>query len=201
MHWGNALEPRTSAVRTSGNFEALELGIPGPLLIIPRRFGDGRGFFLETWSERDFEALGVGERFVQDNHSCSSAAGTVRGMHFQLPPRAQAKLVRVLRGAVLDVVVDLRRGSPTYGRHAAVELSAANARQIYVPAGFAHGFCTIEPDTEVAYKASDYYDPGLERGLAWDDPDLALPWPAGAARAVLSDKDRRQPRLSDIEAA
>ncbi len=173
------------------------MGIPGPLLIVPRVFRDGRGFFLETWSERDLAALGVAERFVQDSQSLSAAAGTVRGMHFQLPPRAQAKLVRVLRGAVLDVVVDLRRGSPTYGRHAAVGLSAADARQVYVPAGFAHGFCTLEPGTEVAYKASEYYDPGLERGVAWDDPDLALPWPVAAGRAVLSDKDRKLPRLRD----
>jgi dTDP-4-dehydrorhamnose 3,5-epimerase len=135
---------------------------------------------------------------VQDNHSFSAAVGTIRGMHFQLPPRAQAKLVRVLRGAVLDVVVDLQRGSSTYGRHAAIELSAANAQQVFVPAGFAHGFCTLEPGTEVAYKASDYYDAGLERGLAWDDPDLVLPWPVTADRAVLSDKDRRQPRLRDV---
>jgi dTDP-4-dehydrorhamnose 3,5-epimerase len=194
----DALDSRTPPVRASGNFEALDLGIPGPLLIVPRRFQDARGFFLETWSERDFEALGAGVRFVQDNHSFSVAAGTVRGMHFQLPPRAQAKLVRVLRGAVLDVVVDLRRGSPTYGHHAAVELSAANARQVFVPTGFAHGFCTLEPETEVAYNASDYYDADLERGLAWDDPDLALPWPVAAGRAVLSDKDRRQPRLRDM---
>jgi dTDP-4-dehydrorhamnose 3,5-epimerase len=135
---------------------------------------------------------------VQDKHSFSAAVGTIRGMHFQLPPRAQAKLVRVLRGAVLDVVVDLQRGSSTYGRHAAIELSAANAQQVFVPAGFAHGFCTLEPGTEVAYKASDYYDAGLERGLAWDDPDLVLPWPVTADRAVLSDKDRRQPRLRDV---
>jgi dTDP-4-dehydrorhamnose 3,5-epimerase len=192
------LDVLTRPVRASGNFEARALGIPGPLLIVPRAFRDARGSFLETWSERDFDALGVGGRFVQDNHSSSAAAGTVRGMHFQLPPRGQAKLVRVLRGAVLDVVVDLRRGSPAYGRHAAVELSAADARQVYVPAGFAHGFCTLEPDTEVAYKASDYYDPALERGVAWDDPDLALPWPVAADRAVLSDKDRRQPRLRDV---
>lgn len=174
------------------------MGIPGPMLITPRRFQDGRGFFLETWSERDLAALGVRERFVQDNHSLSAAAGTIRGMHFQLPPRAQAKLVRVLRGAVLDMVVDLRRGSPTYGRHVCVELSAANAKQVYVPEGFAHGFCTLEPDTEVAYKVTAYYDPGLERGIVWDDPDLALPWPVSADNAVLSEKDRRQPRLRDL---
>ena len=199
VHCGvDALDSKALPVRTSGNFEALALSIPGPLLIVPRRFQDGRGFFIETWRERDFEARGIRGRFVQDNHSSSAAAGTVRGMHFQLPPRAQAKLVRVLRGAVLDVVVDLRRGSPTYGRHTAAELSVADARQVYVPAGFAHGFCTLEPETEVAYKVSDYYDPGLERGLAWDDPDLALPWPVAADRAVLSDKDRRQPRLRDM---
>ncbi len=185
-------------VRASGNFEALTLGLPGPLLVVPHVFRDGRGFFLETWSERDLAALGVAEHFVQDNHSHSVTAGTVRGLHFQLPPRAQAKLVRVLRGAVLDVVVDLRPGSSTYGRHAAAELSAADARQVYVPAGFAHGFCTLEPETEVAYKASDYYVPDLERGLAWDDPDLALPWPGAAGRAVLSEKDRRLPRLRDV---
>jgi dTDP-4-dehydrorhamnose 3,5-epimerase len=189
---------RSSPLRVSGNFEALALGIPGPLLIVPRVFRDSRGFFLETWSERDLTALGVAERFVQDNHSCSAAAGTVRGMHYQLPPCPQAKLVRVLRGAVLDVVVDLRPGSPAYGRHAAAELSAANAHQVYVPAGFAHGLCTLEPGTEVVYKASAYYDPELERGVAWDDPDLALPWPVAADRAVLSDKDRRQPRLRDM---
>ena len=192
------LDALTRPLRVSGNFEARALDIPGPLLIVPRVFRDGRGSFLETWSERDFEALGAGGRFVQDNHSFSAAAGTVRGMHYQLPPRAQAKLVRVLRGAVLDVVVDLRRGSSTYGRHAAAELSAADARQVYVPAGFAHGFCTLEPETEVAYKASDYYVPDLERGVAWDDPDLAVPWPVAADRAVLSDKDRRLPRLRDL---
>ena len=151
----------TSPVRASGNFETRGLGIPGPMLITPRRFQDGRGFFLETWSERDLAALGVRERFVQDNQSLSAAAGTIRGMHFQLPPRAQAKLVRVLRGAVLDVVVDLRHGSPTRGRDVVAGLSAANALQVYVPTGFAHGFCTLEPETEVAYKVSDYYDPEL----------------------------------------
>ena len=195
------MDSSTPPIRTSDNFEAFALGIPGPLLIVPRSPPDVDSPFLETWSLREFEALGVGERFVQDNHSLSVAAGTVRGMHYQLPPRAQAKLVRVLRGAVLDVVVDLRPGSPTYGRNASAELSAANARQVYVPPGFAHGFCTLEPDTEVAYKCSDYYDPDLERGLAWDDPDLALPWPVAADRAVVSDKDRQQPRLRDVPPA
>ena len=194
----NTLPADSHPVRTSRNFKARALAIAGPLLIVPRRFDDGRGFFLETWSERDLASLGVAEHFVQDNHSRSAAAGTVRGLHFQLPPSSQAKLVRVLRGAVLDVAVDIRHGSPTYGRHVAVEISAADARQLYIPAGFAHGFCTLEPDTEVAYKVSEYYDPGFERGVAWDDPDLALPWPAAAGNAVLSDKDRRLPRLRDL---
>ena len=185
------------AVRVSGNFAAERLGIPGPLLVSARRFGDDRGFFLETYSARDFAALGIAEAFVQDNHSLSAHPGTVRGLHFQVPPRAQAKLVRVLRGAILDVAVDLRRSSPDFGRHVAVELSARDARQIYVPAGFAHGFCTLEPDTEVAYKVSDVYAPECDRAVAWDDPDLALPWPFGAADAVLSDRDRRAPRPRD----
>lgn len=194
----NTLPADTLPVRASRNFEARALAVAGPLLIVPRRFDDGRGFFMETWSERDLAALGVAEHFVQDNHSRSAAAGTVRGLHFQLPPSSQAKLVRVLRGAVLDVAVDIRHGSPTYGRHVAVEISAADARQFYIPAGFAHGFWTLEPDSEVAYKVSEYYDPGFERGVAWDDPDLALPWPAGPERAVLSDKDRRLPCLRDL---
>ncbi len=186
------------AVRVSGNFAAERLGIPGPLLVSARRFGDDRGFFLETYSARDFAALGIAEAFVQDNHSLSAQPGTVRGMHFQAPPRAQAKLVRVLRGAILDVAVDLRRSSPTFGRHVAAELSARDARQIYVPVGFAHGFCTLEPDTEVAYKVSDVYAPECDRAIAWDDPDLDLPWPFEAARVRLSDKDRRAPRLRDL---
>ena len=187
-----------SGVACSGNFEVCRFAVAGPLLVVPRRFGDHRGFFLETYSVRDFAALGIGEAFVQDNHSLSREVGTVRGLHFQLPPHAQAKLVRVLRGAVLDVAVDLRRGSPSYGQHVAVELSAANAHQLYVPAGFAHGFCTLEPDTEVAYKVSAFYAPECDRSLAWDDPDLALPWPVEPGAAQLSDKDRRAPRLRDL---
>ena len=182
----------------SGNFAGIGCGVPGPVLVEGRRFGDHRGFFLESYSARDFAALGIVEGFVQDNHSLSARPGTVRGLHFQLPPRAQAKLVRVLRGSILDVAVDLRRSSPGYGRHVAVELSAANARQLYIPAGFAHGFCTLEPETEVAYKVSEVYAPDLDRGLAWDDPDLALPWPFEAAAVQLSDKDRRAPRLRDL---
>ena len=135
---------------------------------------------------------------MQDNHSLSAAVGTVRGLHYQIPPHPQAKLVRVLRGSILDIAVDLRRSSPHFGRHVAAELSADNAAQLYVPVGFAHGFCTLEPDTEVAYKVTDLYAPELDRGLAWDDPDLGLPWPFGAAEVTLSDKDRRAPRLRDL---
>ncbi|WP_431268539.1 dTDP-4-dehydrorhamnose 3,5-epimerase [Dankookia sp. P2] len=173
----------------------------GPVLITPRRFGDHRGFFLETYSARDFAALGISDVFVQDNHSLSARPGTIRGMHFQLPPHAQAKLVRVLRGAILDIAVDIRRSSPSYGRHVAVELTAENAQQLYIPAGFAHGFCTLGPDTEVAYKVTDLYAPDCDRGIAWDDPDLALPWPFDAAMVQLSDKDRRAPRLRDLPTA
>ncbi|MCO6416342.1 dTDP-4-dehydrorhamnose 3,5-epimerase [Siccirubricoccus sp. KC 17139] len=186
---------------TAGNFTASRYALPGPVLIIPRRFGDHRGFFLETYSSRDFAALGIPDLFVQDNHSLSAQPGTIRGMHFQLPPHPQAKLVRVLRGAILDIAVDIRRGSPTFGQHVAAELSADNAQQLYVPVGFAHGFCTLQPDTEVAYKVTDLYAPDCDRGIAWDDPDLALPWPFGPDAVQLSDKDRRAPRLRDLPPA
>jgi dTDP-4-dehydrorhamnose 3,5-epimerase len=189
---------RASESAVAGNFTAARFAVSGPVLITPRRFGDDRGFFLETYSARDFAALGIPDVFVQDNHSLSARPGTVRGLHFQLPPHPQAKLVRVLRGAILDIAVDIRRGSPSFGRHVAVELSAANARQLYVPIGFAHGFCTLEPDTEVAYKVTDLYAPACDRGIAWDDPDLALPWPFAADQVQLSDKDRRAPRLRDL---
>jgi dTDP-4-dehydrorhamnose 3,5-epimerase len=182
----------------AGNFTRWSLPLDGPLLIQTRRFADARGVFVETFSGRDAEALGVEEDWVQDNFSRSAHRGTVRGLHFQTAPHAQAKLVRVLRGAVLDVAVDIRPGSATFGRHIAVELSGENGMQLYVPAGFAHGFCTLGEDTEVAYKVSDYYAPACDAGLAWDDPDLGIAWPVGRDAAVLSDKDARQPRLRDL---
>ncbi|MBP0494243.1 dTDP-4-dehydrorhamnose 3,5-epimerase [Pararoseomonas indoligenes] len=182
----------------SGNVSAWRLPIEGPLLLCTRRFADARGSVCETYSERDFQALGVTERFVQDNHSLSRAAGTLRGMHFQAPPAAQAKLVRVLRGAILDVIVDLRRGSASFGRHVACNMSGEGAEQLYVPAGFAHGFVTLEAETEVAYKVDDFYAPELDRGLAWDDPELGLPWPELPGGPILSDKDRLHPRLRDL---
>lgn len=174
--------------------------IPEVKIITPKRFADDRGFFSEVYSCRQFKEAGIDIVFVQDNHSLSVKTGTVRGLHFQAPPFAQDKLIRVVRGSVLDVAVDLRRSSPTYGRHVAVELSAANGRQLLVPIGFAHGFCTLEPDTEVIYKVSNYYSKDHDRGLAWDDPALGIRWPVAPGDAVLSDKDGRQPRFAELPA-
>jgi dTDP-4-dehydrorhamnose 3,5-epimerase len=165
-------------------------------LIKPKRFGDDRGFFSETYNKRTFAEAGIDLDFVQDNHSRSARTGTVRGLHFQTAPFAQDKLVRVTRGRILDVAVDLRRGSPTFGRHVSVELSAANWTQLLVPIGFAHGFCTLEDDTEVIYKVTNYYSAEHDKGVAWDDPALGIDWPVDAADATLSDKDRRQPTLA-----
>jgi dTDP-4-dehydrorhamnose 3,5-epimerase len=166
-------------------------------LIKPVRFGDDRGFFSETYNKRTFAEAGIALEFVQDNHSRSARTGTVRGLHFQTAPFAQDKLVRVTRGRILDVAVDLRRGSPTFGRHVSVELSAADWTQLLVPIGFAHGFCTLEDDTEVLYKVTNYYSAEHDKGLAWDDPALGIEWPVDPADAALSDKDRRQPKLAE----
>jgi dTDP-4-dehydrorhamnose 3,5-epimerase len=177
------------------------LEIPEVVLTTPKFWRDDRGFFVETYRKDLFTAAGIDIVFVQDNHAASSARGTLRGLHFQLPPRAQDKLVRCTRGAILDVAVDIRAGSPTFGRHVAVRLSAADGRQLLVPKGFAHGYCTLEPDTEVVYKVSDYYAPECDRGLAWDDPALAIDWGITAADVVLSPKDRVLPRLADLPPA
>lgn len=185
-------------VRRAGNFEGREFPIAGPLLVGARRFGDARGYFSETYSRRDFAALGIHDDFVQDNQSLSATPGTVRGLHFQTAPHPQAKLVRVLRGRILDVAVDLRSGSPTYGHHVAAELSAANGLMLYVPVGFAHGFVTREADTEVAYKVTGYYAPDCDGGVAWNDPSLGIEWGVTADQATLSDKDRRLPTLSAL---
>ncbi|MDE2579758.1 MAG: dTDP-4-dehydrorhamnose 3,5-epimerase [Hyphomicrobiales bacterium] len=170
--------------------------IPAVKIVTPKKHGDERGFFSETYNKQDFEEAGLHFDFVQDNHSLSAPAGTIRGLHYQTPPFAQDKLIRVLRGAILDVAVDIRRSSPTFGRHVAVELSAANWRQLLVPIGFAHGFCTLQPDTEVAYKTTNFYSAAHDFGLLWDDPDLAIAWPVPAGEALLSPKDRKQPRLA-----
>ena len=180
--------------------ELERLAIPEVVLITPKRFGDRRGFFSETYNRAALAAQGITLDFLQDNHSLSAEPGTLRGLHFQTPPFAQDKLVRVVRGAVLDVAVDIRVGSPSYGRHVSAVLSAENWRQILVPAGFAHGFCTLEPDSEVLYKVTAPYAPEHDKGLAWDDPALAIQWPVAAADAVLSDKDKRHPTLADLPA-
>jgi dTDP-4-dehydrorhamnose 3,5-epimerase len=171
----------------------------GVLIVTPRRFDDDRGWFSETWSRRAFAAAGIDADFVQDNQSFSRPAGTVRGLHFQRPPAAQAKLVRVLRGAILDVAVDIRRGSPTWGRWVGVELSAENGRQLYIPQGFLHGFVTREPDTEVAYKCDAFYAPDCEGAVRWDDPDLAIDWGIDPATAVLSPRDAAAPAFRDLD--
>lgn len=180
--------------------EVERLAIPDVLILKPARFGDARGFFSETYNRSRLAAAGIDLDFVQDNQSLSAEPGTVRGLHFQTHPRAQAKLVRVVRGAILDVAVDLRHDSPTYGRHVAAEISAEAWNQILVPVGFAHGFCTLRPDTEVIYKVTDYYAPECDKGVLWNDPDLGIDWPVAADAAILSDKDRRQPRFSDLPA-
>jgi len=173
------------------------LAIPEVVLLTPPRFEDPRGFFSETWKEAPWAEHGIGPRFVQDNHSVSVPRGVIRGLHLQIEPNPQGKLVRVVRGSIWDVAVDVRRGSPTYLRHAAAVLSAVNWAQLWVPVGFLHGFCTLEPDTEVIYKVTAPYDRAAERGVVWDDPELAVPWPVSAGEAKLSDKDRALPHLAD----
>lgn len=174
-----------------------KFSIDGPLLITPKRFGDARGFFSETYNAKSLAEVGVNLNFVQDNHSMSAEPGTIRGLHFQSPPKAQAKLVRVTRGRILDVFVDLRKGSPTYGQHDQAELSAENWQQLLIPEGFAHGFCTLEPHTEVLYKTTDYWAPECESGILWNDPALGIAWPHFAG-ANLSDKDKLLPVLSAL---
>ena len=167
-------------------------------LITPKRFGDARGWFTEIYSEPAFAALGITCRFVQDNHSLSAPAHTLRGLHFQTPPHAQAKLVRCIRGRVFDVAVDVRRGSPTFGQWVGAELSAQNGHQLFIAAGFAHGFLTLEPDCEITYKVSDVYAPAQDGGVRWDSAGIDWPLPPGVA-PVLSDKDRALPSLADFD--
>jgi dTDP-4-dehydrorhamnose 3,5-epimerase len=168
-------------------------------LIPARRFADSRGYFSETYNRERFSAWGIDLDFLQDNQSYSKNSGTVRGLHFQAPPYAQAKLVRVLRGRIMDAVVDIRQGSPTYGRHVTVELSSADGSQLFVPVGYLHGFVTLEPDTEVAYKTSALYAPSAEGGVHWRDPHIGIDWGVAEEEAVISEKDAILPRLADIE--
>lgn len=172
--------------------------LEGVLVLKPPRHEDARGFLSETYSRRAFAEAGIRYSFVQDNHTLSRRRGTVRGLHFQVAPVAQAKLVRVARGAIYDVAVDVRPASPTFGRFASAELTAANGRQLLVPEGFAHGFCTLEADTEVLYKLSAPYSAAHERGVLWSDPALAIPWPVAPAAAIVSDRDRRLPTLAEL---
>src|SRR5215469_3597162 len=174
------------------------LTLPEVKLISAPRFGDPRGYFAETYVRGDFATAGILNDFVQDNESLSRTPGTVRGMHFQIPPFAQAKLIRVLSGRIFDACVDLRRSSPRYGHHATVELSAESGDQLFVPAGFAHGFCTLEPNTTVLYKVDAVYSAAHERGIAWSDAALGIPWPVGPDAAILSAKDAVLPPLRDL---
>lgn len=174
------------------------LALPGAFLIAPKRHGDARGFFCETFRQDLFEAAIGPVRFVQDNHALSGKAGTLRGLHFQTPPRAQGKLVRVTRGAVADAIVDIRHGSPSFGQHLLVELSAENGHQLWVPPGFLHGYCTLQDETELLYKVTDYYAPEADAAVRFDDPDIAIAWPFGAQALTLSDKDRHAPLLRDL---
>ena len=178
--------------------DVLPAEIPDVLILRPARHGDARGFFSETWNRAAFAEAGLDLDFVQDNHAYSADAGTLRGLHFQIPPAAQAKLVSCPRGAIYDVAVDLRRASPSFGRHVGVVVSAAAWNQILVPVGFAHGYCTLEPHTVVVYKVTAPYAPERERGLRWDDPALGIAWPVEAGRAILSDRDRKWPPLAAL---
>lgn len=177
----------------------VEARIPAVRVLTPKRFGDARGFFSETYNKKRLSEAGIELEFVQDNHSLSAERGVVRGLHFQRPPFAQDKLLRVTRGRIFDVAVDLRRTSPTYGKHVAFELSADEWNQVFVPIGFAHGFCTLAPNTEVIYKVTNYYAPEYDAGVLWNDPALGIAWPISKEEAQLSEKDRRQPRFAELE--
>jgi dTDP-4-dehydrorhamnose 3,5-epimerase len=174
-----------------------ETGLGGLVIIEMKAFSDQRGFFMESYNAERFQEQGITNIFIQDNHSLSTEAGVLRGLHYQLNPKAQTKLVRVISGAVYDVVVDIRSNSPTFGKWSSVTLSAENKRQLLVPVGFAHGFCTLVPNTEVLYKVDEYYSLEHDRGIAWNDPALGIDWPT--TNPILSDKDQKQPFLAEAE--
>jgi dTDP-4-dehydrorhamnose 3,5-epimerase len=179
-----------------GKFRKLETKLKGVYILEPTVFEDHRGFFMESYNKKDFEEIGLSYDFVQDNHSLSIKAGVLRGLHFQLNPKAQTKVVRVLEGAIYDVVVDLRKGSPTFGKWQAFILTSENKRQIVVPKGFAHGILTLVPNTQIMYKVDEYYSPEHERSIRWNDPDLAIDWPV--SKPILSEKDANAPFLKEI---
>lgn len=180
--------------------EFIPTAIPGVVKVVPKRFEDARGFFSEIFKDDLFRSKVEDVAFVQDNMSRSADVGTIRGLHFQTAPATQGKLVRCLKGAILDVAVDIRTGSPSFGRHVAVELTPEEGAWLWVPVGFAHGFCTLQPDTEVLYKVTGSYSAANDKGVAFDDPAIGIAWPVDVAAAVLSDKDRRQPKLADLPA-
>lgn len=167
------------------------------VIVVPSRIDDRRGFFSEVWNAREFSRAGIDAAFVQDNHVHNPLRGTLRGLHYQLPPAAQGKLLRVSRGAVFDVAVDIRRGSATFGQYASALLSADNWRQIWVPPGFAHGYCTLEDDTEVQYKVTEFYSPQRDRGILWNDPALQIAWPLAVETVIVSERDQNLPRLAE----
>ena len=178
--------------------EVIETEIHGVKIVVPKVFRDGRGYFVETYNAARYKAAGIAADFVQDNESCSSK-GVVRGLHWQAAPHTQVKLMRVIRGAVFDVAVDIRKGSPTFGKHVSVTLTAENGRQLYIPRGFAHGFIVLEDDTLFSYKCDNFYCPEADRGLRFDDPALGIEWPEIGVEVKLSEKDKRHPVLADIE--
>jgi dTDP-4-dehydrorhamnose 3,5-epimerase len=178
--------------------QIVDTALPGVKLIRPVRHGDARGYFSEVYREDALIAAGIEINFVQDNQSMSAAIGVLRGLHFQTPPMAQAKLIRVIAGSILDVAVDIRWGSPQYGKHVAIVLSAAEGNQLLVPEGFAHGFRTLEPNSTVIYKVNRYYSPENDRGLMWNDPSLGIDWRLAGREPVLSDKDKKHPMLAEL---
>ncbi len=180
--------------------KAIDTALAGVKVFQPARHRDDRGYFCEWYNARVLAAAGLDRRFVQDNVVLSQRPGTIRGLHFQIPPRAQGKLIGVLRGSAFDVAVDIRSGSPSFGRHVAVKLTAELGNQVFIPEGFAHGICSLEADTIVAYKVTDYYDPACDKGIAWNDPDLSIAWPFSAREAHLSERDRKLPRLAELHA-
>lgn len=179
--------------------EVKQTELPGVLKLTPKRFGDNRGYFCETWNQARMSEHGITCEFVQDNQSLSSDKGTIRGLHCQTPPHTQTKLVRCGRGAMLDVAVDIRKGSPSYGKWVAEELSAENGHQLLIPAGFLHGFVTLEPNTEILYKCSDFYDPDCDRAVRFDDPAIGVDWGMNPIDAILSEKDLEAPLLKDFD--
>jgi dTDP-4-dehydrorhamnose 3,5-epimerase len=190
--------PRVKFRGKGAGMDVIETEIPKLRHLVPQLFDTARGWFSETFRVDAMERAGIAATFVQDNQSFSAPQGTIRGLHFQIAPRAQAKLIRVLQGAILDVAVEIRSNSPTYGRYVTATLDAEKGEQLFIPHGFAHGFCTLTPDVMVAYKVDTYYSPEHDRALLWNDPEIGIPWPVSGDAAILSDKDRRAPRLTDL---